>query len=313
MSSSNNDFDEENRGLVKPYANKAKVGPVEQLLMSLDDTYNFKRMIRKWRHHLDFLLRLLLVATFLDDSFHTALTFSEHSISVNPFVLFFGICAQILGSTLLLALYYPKWSVNALIAWLVVQPVLYKQLSNFDFLADSITLMGGLLLMQSYLLYNSMTHLLGRMLLPAMYLYHAVHYLMSLEHFHFNNALKFIVLLTVCVLVILGLKSRRLALLLGFVNIGFIFYQHAFFRMIYLEDGEWKYNPHHMSIPTNVVLPEGYATSDFNLEEVYNIHRYYFFFGLSVSGSLFTLASIGPGEIALETNELLLPEGRAED
>lgn len=306
-------FDEENRCPVKPDESKVHAGPIEQLMMSLENRYNFKRMLRMWGPYLDFLLRLLLLATFIDDSVHTALNFSQHEKTVNPYVLFFGICAQILGTAFLLALYYPKWSVRALIVWLVVQPVLYKQLSNFDFLADSITLMGGLLLLESYLLHTPMTHLFGRMLLPSMYIYHAGYYLLSLEHFHFNNALKFIVLLTVCVLVIIGLRSRRLALMLGFANFGFVFYQHAFFRMIYLEGGEWKYDPTHMSIPNNVVLQEGYSTSDFDLEEVYNVHRYYFFLGLSVSGSLFTLASIGPGDIALETNELLLPAGRAED
>ena len=48
--------------------------------------------------------------------------------------------------------------------------------------------------------------------------------------------------------------------------------------------------------------------------QVYDIHKYYFFLGLSTSGALLLLTHYGPGKMALQQNELVLPTvSRAQD
>ena len=39
---------------------------------------------------------------------------------------------------------------------------------------------------------------------------------------------------------------------------------------------------------------------------IFDLHRYYFFQGLSTSGALLLLAQFGPGEIAVQEDEVLL-------
>ena len=52
----------------------------------------------------------------------------------------------------------------------------------------------------------------------------------------------FVVLVLSCALVAAGLKSRTVALSLALVNLGFVCYQHPFFRYVWIEGGEWKYD-----------------------------------------------------------------------
>merc|ERR1712194_364201 len=116
------------------------------------------------------------------------------------------------------------------------------------------------------------------------------------------------------VLLFFGLKSRVVALLLALVNLGFVSYLHPFFRYIWLEDGKWKYDEVNMPSP-NVVLSKDILPEDlvYDPAQVYDMHRYYFFMGLSTSGALLLLAQFGPGEIAVQKNEVLLPVVRAKD
>ena len=45
---------------------------------------------------------------------------------------------------------------------------------------------------------------------------------------------------------------------------------------------------------------------DFEPWLMLDLHRYYFFHGLSTSGALLLLAQFGPGKIAVEEDEVLL-------
>ena len=56
------------------------------------------------------------------------------------------------------------------------------------------------------------------------------------------------------------------------------------------------------SMPHVALRDEQQPTS----EEIFELHRYYFFQGLSTSGALLLLAQFGPGEIAVEEDEVLL-------
>jgi len=296
----------------------------QRLLLALDEHINVKAKMRVLRPCLEFILRLMLVATFLDDSFHTVLNLSEHLNHCNPLLLFLGLFVQITCSLSLLGLRYPDFSIKALIGWLIVQPLLFGQLSNFGFIAESLTVTGGLLVLHSHLIDHSFApwvQIAGRMLLPTMYLHCAWHVLMSATTYEETNSFAmyiaslslFIVYILVAVvlaisfaLIAVGLKSRYIALLFGLTNLGIVTYQHPFFLYIWLEGGEWKYDEE-MPFPKDVS-----KTTD--LEAAYNLQRYYFFLGLSTSGALLLLAYIGPGEFAVQKDEILLPRvARAQD
>jgi len=102
------------------------------------------------------------------------------------------------------------------------------------------------------------------------------------------------------------LKPRLVVLVLMLMNPGYVFYEHPFFRFIWRKNGEWVYDEENMSIPS-VALPTDVGLSDFEPEQIYDLHRYYFFLGLSTSGALLLLAQYGPGKIAAQKDEVLLP------
>ena len=56
----------------------------------------------------------------------------------------------------------------------------------------------------------------------------------------------------------------------------------------------------------HVALSKDMTPGDISSNEIYDLHRYYFFQGLSASGALLLLAQIGPGELAIEEDEELL-------
>ena len=322
---------------------KSEEGLVQRLLLRIDERSNVKVLMRMWGPRLEFVVRLMLVATFLDDSLHTLAHFSEHTKQIKlvgvvaPIALGIGLLAQFFGVICLLMRFQSDYATIALICWMITQPVLYGQLSNFEFVAESLSVIGGLLMLRAHLVFKQTNHgcgkhtqLLGRLLLPTMYLYYAglfffsastldetsdlVVYVSSLSMFFVNTAM--LVGLVICsTLIATGLKSRLVAFLLALVNLGFVFYQHPFFRYIWREDGEWKYDEDNMSMP-GVALPTDISPSDvvFDPLQIYNLHRYYFFLGLSTSGALLLLAQFGPGEIAIQEDEILLPVvARAQD
>ena len=329
-------------------------GPFARLSKSIDERWSVKKLKRTWGPRLEFVIRLMLVATFFDDSLRTVMHFKGHmeqvgeqgclSLLASPVMkkifgaifLGIGVLAQLLGSLCLLASRHPDGSTKALIGWTIAQPVLYGQLSNVEFITESISLVGGLLMLRAHLVYDraanvvgARTQLLGRLLLPVMYMYYAWLFMFwdfaeeeTTSYLAFFSSLSKSALDTVVIVAIMvgsvllffGLKSRVVALILALVNLGFVSYLHPFFRYIWLEDGKWKYDEVNMPSP-NVVLSKDILPEDlvYDPAQVYDMHRYYFFMGLSTSGALLLLAQFGPGEIAVQKNEVLLPVVRAKD
>lgn len=325
-----------------------------KLALQFEERYNMKTVISIWGPRLELVVRLLLVATYFDDSLRTATNFSEHIKQVgeqgclswlsarsnglaqliSAIALFIGLLAQSLGSLCILALRYPDEATKALLGWTILQPVLYAQLSNAMFVAESLSLVGGLLMLRARHVSDrskygagAPTQLAGRLLIPAMYVYYAgaflasaftldetsdlATYLSSLSMFVVNVA-ALAGLVIGAALVAFGLKSRLVALLLAIVNLVYVFYQHPFFRFVWREDGEWKYDEHKMY--WHLGLPKDVSMGDFDdPSEIYDLQRYYFFLGLSNSGALLLLAQFGPGEMAVEKTEVLLPVVRARD
>jgi uncharacterized membrane protein YphA (DoxX/SURF4 family) len=267
-------------------------------LKPLDERVSIKLLLRVWGPRFEFIVRLVLVATFLEDSFRAATHFSEHTEQIGAqgylkplvssvrsaelvgnvarVVLGIGLLAQLLGSLCLLALLQPDRATKALIGWVIAQPVLYAQLANAEFVAESISLVGGLLILRAHLSEQARregdeaarvalgggglcapdkgacaaiarTQLLGRLLLPA-YLYHAGIILLGglaadLRHSFSTFVVDAAVLVSLvfgCVLLAVGLRSRTVALSLALANLGFICLQHPFFRYAWREGGEWK-------------------------------------------------------------------------
>jgi len=317
-------------------------------LKPLDERVSVKGLLRVWGPRLEFFVRLLLIATFLDDSFRAATHFSEHTKQVGEegylkplaatspelvraiaaVALGIGLLAQSLGSLCLLALLQPERATKALIGWVIAQPVLYAQLTNVEFVAESFSLVGGLLILHAHLseqanksppldgaeATTARTQLLGRLLLPAVYLYQAGHIMRELL-LGTDRSLSMlvvdtpvlVVLVLGCALVAAGLKSRTVALSLAIINLGFVFYQHPFFRYVWREGGEWKYDDVAIrkSMP-HVAIPQDNSPDDFDSWHIVDLHRYYFFQGLSTSGALLLLTQFGPGEIAVEEDEVVL-------
>jgi len=313
---------------------------LQRIFLSIDERVSVKTLMSLWTPRFEFIVRLMLVATFLDDSTRTALQFSSHIDQVGEqgclrwlvtsspevvriiaaIVLGTGILAQLLGSLYLLALRHPDYATKALIGWTIAQPVLYSQLSNIEFVAESISLVGGLLMLRAHLVAEPCTQLIGRLLLPTMYLYYAgVSLVSALTYDTTTNYASFLLSLSIFVgytlmlvglvigatLVAAGLKSRVVALLLALANIGVVCYRHPFFRFIYLEGGKWKYHADKMT--EYVATPTDVSPTDLYNGELYDLHKYYFFLGLSNSAALLLLAQFGPGEIAVQKNEVLVP------
>ena len=336
-------------------------------LTSLDERMSVKLLLRVWGPRIEFFVRLLLVATFLDDSLRTATHFSEHIPQVGEqgylkslaatspglvsgiatVALGIGLLVQSLGSLCLLALFQSDGATKVLIGWAVAQPVMYAQLANLEFVAESLSLVGGLLILRAHLLSEqakrdsrrvplgggtlcvpadadsapevaiARTQLLGRLLLPSVYLYRALTLLGSLADAQYRTDLSFsmsvvdtavaIGLVLGCALVAAGLKSRTIALSLSLLTFFFVLYQHPFFRYAWRENGEWKYDEVAVrdSVP-HVAMPKDMSPDDLEPWHIVDLHRYYFFQGLSTTGALLLLAQLGPGEIALQEDEVLL-------
>ena len=335
-------------------SSSAQKGPLARLSKSIDERWSVKKLKRTWGPILEVAVRLLIVGTFFDDSLRTVVHFMGHveqvgqqsflSLLSSPLLksiiagifLCIGVLAQLSSSFCLVAGHHPDASTKALIAWTIAQPVLYGQLSNGEVITQSMSLIGGLLMLRAHLVHDrasnavgARTQLLGRLLLPSMYMYYSWLFLSNdffseetntyAEFFAALSKSTFDVLVILAiaigsVLVFFGLKSRVVALLLAFVNLAFVTYMHPFFLYISLEGGKWKYDEVNMPSP-NAIISEDVKPEDilYDPAQVYDMHRYYFFLGVATSGALLLLAQFGPGEIAVQKNEVLLPVVRAID
>ena len=331
------------REMSKP---KKSSGIMERIVMPLEERYSLKKLSQVWGPKLEFIARLMLVGVFLDDSLRTAMNFSNQieqidqgwhcGLVVPAIVLGIGLISEFLGALCLITLRNTDGATIALIGWTIVQPVLYGQLSNVQFVTESLSLLGGLLMLRAHLVFDqaregigARTQLIGRLLLPAMYLYYAWRFILtSFAYEETSSVAMFISSLSMFVInaamivgfmigsafLFFGLKSRFVALMLALINIGVVFYQHPFFRYIWYEGGEWKYDEDNMPNPS-YVLPSDVSPLEvvYDATVIYDLHRYYFFMGLSTSGALLLLAQFGPGEYAVQKAEVLLPRVRAQD
>jgi len=252
----------------------------------------------------------LLVLTFLEDSLRVVqqwegqMAFMQSTMHLGYYLgatlLFLSMLVQTVGSLVVLhaalvpsaKLGLAKRATWSLLAFTIVQPFMYGELTNIDFLCRSLTLSGGLLLCtfaQSKQLASrprasqwglpqsnfaaDKLQLFGRLMLTLLFFFEALagsnsgglHSL--IEAPRLLPAVTAVALIAAAVLIAVGFKTEWSALLLagGLVLLDLFWYPF------------WSapsYRADHM--------------------------RYYFFQTLSVAGGLMLLAVHGPGAIALE-------------
>jgi len=322
------------------------------LLRKLDEYVPVKVLIKRGQGRAEVVVRLLTLATFIDDVIRVTFHFREHAdqavgyldplmrddwpvlmLHIATLLLALGLIAQAAGTAMVVALYEVNLATKLLIGWVLVHPVLYAQLTNVEFCAESVSLVGGLLIMRAHLLSAegraadpparsaearvAGTQLLGRLLLPALYLNHAGSTLLSnmdlkhrASHAVFMYLIDLLLLLLLGVLisaVAAGLRSRFIALALAVANLVHAAVEHPWWRMVWLDRSlNWQYaNMTDLKIPY-VELPEGITYDDLEPWHLVDMHRYFFFQGVSTSGALLLLTLHGPGALAVEENEVLL-------
>lgn len=359
-------------------------------LRRLDEHTNVKPLLRVWGPRVHFFVRLLVIGTFIDDSLRCAMHFKVHVRQVGEHgylrqiaetspdlidglaavFLTLGLFAQSVGSVCLLTLVQPEAAIVALMAWTIAQPVLYAQLANAHYVATSLALFGGLLILRAHLRSSDRAssssrrapvgggalcgascgsetaeeeevraaavarmQLLGRLLLVGPYVLQAGaiaqadlsaslaaerHRAAHSASMYGVDALVLVALLLGGALVAAGLRSRVVALTLALANGAYsLFVLHPLWAFASPPSGgrgasgEWTYHEGAMraSMP-RLALPPDLSESDFEPWLLYDLHRYYLFHSLSTSGALLALAHVGPGEIALEEDEILLGDAQ---
>lgn len=318
--------------LPKPSAKESSSsGYVQSLMLKIDEHVSVKLLTKVWGPRFEILVRLMLVSIFLEDSIGLATHFNDQVNQSGYIIVLSGLLLQLIGSIALLAK-QSKYGCLFLVVWTILQPIFYGQLLNFELVCGSLSIVGGLLLMISHLnehssqrkeeeesAWDGYTQLFGRMLLPTTYFYSSWvllsyvftldetnsigSYIAALSKFVVEIALS-LVLAVGTLLLAVGLKSRTAALFLAIMNLGFVCYEHPFWSFVRYEGGLWKVNETMMWIPS-VVFKN--TEADIDPWIIYELHKYYFFLGISTSGALLLLTQFGPGKIAIQKNEIILP------
>jgi len=234
----------------------------QRIMLRVEEQVSVKLLLKVWGPRFEIFTRCMLVTIFLVDSVGMAVHFSEQvgqfgSGSFGFFAVTLGVLVQSIASLGLLV----KPSVGhvwcpLLIGWEVLQPVLYGQLANLEFVCGSLSIVGGLCLLMAHLqkesdseegkssAHNTFqvgTELTGRLLLPSSYTYQAwlylsmmmvsrdtsgvVDYLLKFSSSVVSAAL-LVILIIGCLLIAVGLGSRTVALGLAILNIAFVCYEH---------------------------------------------------------------------------------------
>ena len=323
----------------------------QRTMLAMDERYgNMNKLFQHWQPRVEFVVRILLVASFVEDAVRMLTNFENHVVQVAAITLYnptlatvavgVGLCVQSCGALAVIANFKIRAATLALIGWTLTQPFLYAQGTNLEFLAESMSLLGGLVLLHAHhqLVPNDTKHItqfLGRLLLPSMYLYYGGMWMTSIlfdneetgsyfQYFTSLSSVLVVVLLSVGLLcgaglVAVGLKSRLVATLLAVINLLYTVEQHPYYTYAWRNatTGEWEYDTIRMN-PAAVVVTATTPGDGINVDgvaedvvldytELYDVHKYYFYLGVSTTGAFLLLALFGPGHHALQRHEVLLP------
>lgn len=316
---------------------------------ALDERVNLKSVHRR----LQAVAKVLIVTTFFEDALRVLLTFSVqqnsmriagwHSPMLHTGLPVFSFAVQTSGA-LLVAL--PGASKRSevgcyiLLFWCMVHPIMYRQESNWEFVLETLTIMGGLLILLSHcMLVGASTasklaptlptkavsakavgpsaalaeggaagrahaiQAVGRVLINAIFLYYAfvkVHgytqrVFSSIQSSDWSAPVAegalIIGTLYMCSLLIIGIKSRVVALILAVLMALSACYMHPF----------WIYA---LSTKTyrmeGVAHMEGFEVDAFTMGDH---QRYFFFQTMSTVGALLLLVVHGPGKLSMDEQQ----------
>ena len=287
---------------------------MDSLARAVDDAVGLRTLHRRTGS----LAKFLIVATFLEDAVRVVLTFGAQQQSMKiagwePAVLQYAlpvlsIFVQFGGSLLVLL---PEYAVNGcytLIGWCVFHPLMYQMQTNVEFMLETTTIIGGLLVLLSHEQLSAKAstttksseapkdtanrlQMIGRVLITAIFIFHAfnkIHgYAKKIDVA--VQALLVAALLGMSALVVVGMKSRWCALLLALMMFCSAFYMHPFWAKKQGVD-----DPDHIDAST---IAEALADRQ----------RYFFFQAMSTVGALLLLVVHGPGNFSVDE-----PEGTTE-
>ena len=288
------------------------------------------------------LARVLIVSTFIDDTIRIAFDYSGQvdsmksvgfGSSASPILPVIFVLIQASGAGLTLAGPSTLWSVGAveLILWSAAHPFLYAQQENTEFLVESVSIIGGLLiLLSSSTRELQMTlpvagtdadadahrrrmdrvQLAGRCCLSALFIYYALkaarERLTALFFHSDESALSGLVegvllgvLAPLTALLVMGMRSRGVAAVLAVaVALGAV-YSHPWVYAAFFVPAESQFRLN------NVIGYEGVTVPAW----IYASHQRYFFFQqISTAGALLMLVVQGPGRLAIEPDQGPLAE-----
>jgi len=288
----------------------------------LDEKVNLKHVYRR----VQALARLLVVFTFADDAVRVATdyrgqvrTFQMVGWPQPQLVPVACVIVQSIGVIAVLSDLRPQLGCGMLIVWTTVHPFLYAQQTNFEFVLESVTVIGGLFILLSSERAKSRAlqqlpsdlkeekHrllLVGRVCVAAVFFYYCAKggyeriggWAGSNHEDPLVAALDGVLLVLLGIvtgLMVFGMKSRACALLLALIMTASALYTHPWYITM------WSTQTFRLSMVVG-----------FNNRKVsawlYSDHQRYFFFQqMSTVGALLQIVVHGPGKYSIldEQNE----------
>eukprot|EP00908_Phaeocystis_cordata_P023374 Transcript_5802.p1 GENE.Transcript_5802~~Transcript_5802.p1 ORF type:complete len:328 (+),score=154.20 Transcript_5802:206-1189(+) len=309
---------------------------IKEIYSWVDGRINVKGVYRR----LQVVARLLVVGTFADDSLRVACDYSGQvstmgsvgfhaplsSILPAVFILTQGISVFLIISELA-----PEPGCITLLLWTGLHPFIYKQESNLEFLLESITIMGGLMVLLSSERQNrkarerkvlpsaaptpeetaeeankmNLLQLCGRVCISAVFLYYSG----KMMHERVQGISKglasqdenlvqavfegvlMVFLLLLTGFLVAGMKSRWCALLLALIMTLSAMYKHPWFITMWSKS----------TFALDFVV--GYEDTYVDAWLYSDHQRYFFFQQLSTVGALLQLVVHGPGQYSMDESD----------
>ena len=314
-----------------------------QAARSLDARVSLKSVHRR----LELVAKTMIVLTFLEDALRCAITYGVQRQSMqiagweNPLMQgalpLLSMLVQLLGGALVILPRQRHGRQLAGCAILVVfctfHPIMYGQQRNWEFVSETATIQGGLLVLMSHVLLTSADNrkilptatedereaksllelraswlqAVGRVLITSVFVYYALRaalhcgqYLGSHESVPGGDdvwdAALVVALLGMCALVVVGMKSRWCAMVLALAMGATAVFVHPFF--LPLVSG-------HLGVGRLYVMDGVSGMEGLEVDALtYADHQRYFFFqDLSTVGALLLLCVHGPGKISLDEQD----------
>lgn len=286
------------------------------ILGLLDSRLSLKFMHRR----LQLLARFLIVGTFIDDAIRIAFDYAGQKESMGTVgfpepityvlpALFVLVQAAGVGLVLAGEPEHREMGCIVLTCWTAVHPFLYLQQRNLEFVLESLTIMGGLIILLSNERViraaqrdeepTNRFQFIGRMFLSAVFVYYVVKMIHErIASFSGSSdedigvavveGLLLVLLLIITGLIVVGLQSRWCAGVLAVIMAFAALYKHPWFLTI------WSSRMFTLDF---VVGYEGVEVPGW----LYSDHQRYFFFQqLSTAGALLQLVVHGPGRYSID-------------